>query len=467
MGANENFPGGLAAFVGELGGIPHTADPSTLVEKSRDYFWFSPILKEELEGLTADLVVSPRTQEEVIKVAGLCAKYRLPITARGMGTGNFGQAVPLAGGVVLDMTGLDRMLWVKGAVARAEGGILVEDFDKACRAQGWEMRMHPSTKRFATLAGYMSGGHAGIGSVNYGILRDRGNILGFKLVTIEETPRVLEIRGEDVSTVHHAYGVNGIILEVELPLAPAHEWRDVIVEFADLPQAARFGWDLAVSDGIGKKLVAPIAGELARHFHAIKSHYAEGAAIAICMVAAHSMEALGGLVAEHGGKIVFDRPEGSYQDTPLYEFTWGHTTLQVLKDDPSVTYLIAIFRGSDPLEQVRAVHEKYRGQVHLHLELKRINGQMAVEGLPVFRYESREQVERIAHQWEEMGVKIANPHTYFLQNGGMHKIDEAQIDFKKATDPHGLMNPGKVAGLDEIDGAPGGAADMRASGWAY
>lgn len=66
-----------------------------------------------------------------------------------------------------------------------------------------------------------------------------------------------------------------------------------------------------------------------------------------------------------------------------------------------------------------------------------------------------------------MGVKIANPHTYFLQNGGMHKIDEAQIAFKKSTDPHGLMNPGKIAGLDEIDGAPGGAASMRASGWAY
>ncbi len=361
------------------------------------------------------------------------------------------------------------MLWVKGAAARAEGGMRIEDFDAACRAAGWEMRMHPSTRRFATLAGFIAGGHAGIGSVNYGILRDRGNIRGLKLVTIEESPRVLEIRGDEVATVHHAYGVNGIITEVELPLAPRRAWRDVIVAFDDLLPAARFGWALAVSDGIARKLVSPIAAPLAAHFHAIKSHYAQGRAITICMVAPEGMEALAELAREYGGSIVFDHPEGGFKGMPLYEFTWGHTTLQALNDDPGLTYLIAIFRGADPLEQVRQVHQKYGDTVFLHLELKRINGQMAVEGLPVFRFENRAQVERIAREWEDLGVKIANPHTYFLQNGGMHKIDQAQIAFKSASDPHGLMNPGKIAGLDEIDGAPGGitGGDAGFRGGAY
>jgi FAD/FMN-containing dehydrogenase len=467
MGAHDNFSASMAALVRELGSIPHSADPATLVEKSRDYFWFSPILIAELEGLTAELIVTPRDQDEVIRVASLCAKHRIPITARGAGTGTFGQAVPLAGGVVLDMSSLNRMLWVKGAAARTEGGIRIEDFDNACRAQGWELRMHPSTKRISTLAGFMSGGHAGIGSVNYGILRDRGNILGMKLVTVEETPRVLEIRGDELATVHHAYGVNGIITEVEMPLAPAHAWRDVIVAFDDMPAAAQFGWALGLADGISKKLVAPIAGSIAKHFHAIRGHYGDGDAITICMVAAHSMEALAELVREHGGRLVFDHPEGGYQDTPLYEYTWGHTTLHVLKDVPATTYLIAIFGGADPLGQVRTIDAKYGATVPLHLELKRINGVLVVEGLPLFSFESKQQVETLAHEWEELGVKIANPHTYFLQNGGMHKIDAAQIAFKHATDPHGLMNPGKVAGLDEINGAPGGAPQMRASGFAY
>ena len=103
----------------------------------------------------------------------------------------------------------------------------------------------------------------------------------------------------------------------------------------------------------------------------------------------------------------------------------------------------------------------------LHLELKRINGQMAIEGIPLLRYSGPQQIERLSQAFEELGVRIANPHTYFLQNGGMHKIDDAQIAFKRASDPFGLMNPGKIAGFDEIDGAPGGAGHIKASGWAY
>ncbi len=468
---NQAIQGALGALVRELGEIAHTDAPAVLQAKSRDYYWFSPILKQELDGLTAELVVAPRSQEEVLRVASACARHRIPLTARGMGTGNFGQAVPLAGGVVLDMSGVDRMLWVggagRGAAARAEAGILVDAFDAATRAQGLELRMHPSTKRMATLGGFMAGGHAGIGSVGYGILRDRGNILGLKLATIEETPRILEVRGDDLATVHHAYGVNGIILEVEMPLAHAHAWRDVIVTFADFMQAARFGWALAVADGIAKKLVSPICWRLARHFHALREAIPDGCHAVLGMVALESIEALADLVREFGGNLSFNHPEGSFQHKPIYEYTWGHTTLQVLADDPSVTYMVCIFRGADPLEQVRLIHERFGEEAPLHLELKRINGQMAVEGIPVLRYTGPAQIDRLSHAFEELGVKIANPHTYYLQNGGMHRIDAAQLDFKRAADPFNLMNPGKIAGFDEIDGAPGGASHIKASGWAY
>ena len=191
----------------------------------------------------------------------------------------------------------------------------------------------------------MAGGHAGIGSVNYGILRDRGNILGLKLATIEETPRLLEICGDQLATVHHAYGVNGIILEVEMPLAATHAWRDVIVTFHDFMQAARFGWALSLADGIAKKLVSLICWRLARHFHALHAAIPEGRHVVLGMVAAERIEALTDLAREFGGVVTFNHPEGGFGDKPQYEYTWGHTTLQVRADDPSVTYLICIFRG--------------------------------------------------------------------------------------------------------------------------
>ncbi len=451
----------------DLGAIAWTADEATLAAKSRDHFWFSPILKAELEGLTADLVVTPRDRAEVIRVAALCAKHRAPVTARGAGTGTFGQAVPLAGGVVLDMSALDRVCWIKGAAVRAEAGIVLHTLDTACLASGRELRMHPSTHRVATLGGFIAGGHAGIGSVNYGILRDAGNILGIQLVTLEESPRVLEIRGDDIATVHHAYGVNGIITEVELALAPACPWREVVVSFADFMQAARFSWALAVSDGIVKKLVSTFAAALARNFDTLAAYLPTDHHAAFAIVAPEGMEALRSLARLHGGEVTLDRPADAAGQTPLYEFTWGHTTQHALRRDRSVTYLITIFRGASPIGQVQWLHEEYGDAAPLHLEFKRLGGAMAVEGIPVFRFESQAQVERLAAEWEAIGIKVANPHTYYLQNGGMHKIDAAQIAFKRDVDPHGLMNPGKIAGFDQIEGAPGGAAGLQASGWAY
>ena len=102
----------LAALRGELAGMATADDPATLKLKSRDFFWFSPILKPLLDDKRADLVVAPRKKDEVLRVAALCARHRVPLTVRGGGTGNYGQAVPLAGGLLLDLSGLDRVVRV-------------------------------------------------------------------------------------------------------------------------------------------------------------------------------------------------------------------------------------------------------------------------------------------------------------------------------------------------------------------
>jgi FAD/FMN-containing dehydrogenase len=62
-------------------------------------------------------------------------------------------------------------------------------------------------------------------------LRDFGNIIRLRVVTMEEEPQVLELTGEDLHKVTHAYGTNGIITEIEMPLAPAYDWVDAIVGF--------------------------------------------------------------------------------------------------------------------------------------------------------------------------------------------------------------------------------------------
>ncbi|MEQ8701969.1 MAG: FAD-binding protein, partial [Bauldia litoralis] len=66
-----------------LSGIAMAEDPATLRLKSRDFFWFSPILKPLLEGREAALVAMPRTRDEVIRIAAAAARHRVPVTVRG------------------------------------------------------------------------------------------------------------------------------------------------------------------------------------------------------------------------------------------------------------------------------------------------------------------------------------------------------------------------------------------------
>jgi FAD/FMN-containing dehydrogenase len=136
---------------------------------------------------------------------------------------------------------------------------VIRDLDRETREHsGQELRMTPSTFATATIGGFVAGGSGGIGSVHWGALRDLGNIIRLRVVTMEAEPRVLDFRGDELPRVSHAYGTNGIITELEMPLAPAYDWVEMFVGFDDFMDCARFGLNLARQDGILCKLVTPI-----------------------------------------------------------------------------------------------------------------------------------------------------------------------------------------------------------------
>src|SRR5262249_50275958 len=166
-----------------------------------------------------------------IRVAAACARHRIPLTVRGGATGNYGQCTPLEGGVVLDMSALNKIEWQKPGRLRVQAGARLYDIDAATRPNGYELRMHPSTKPTAEIGGFVAGGSGGAGSVTYGGMREPGNILAARIVTLEPTPRVIELRGDASQKISRAYGTTGIITALEMPLAPALPWIDVIIAF--------------------------------------------------------------------------------------------------------------------------------------------------------------------------------------------------------------------------------------------
>ena len=433
-------------FAAELGSIPHSLDPPLVKQKSRDFYWYSPVLKEQLKGKFGDILVTPRNEDDVRAVARLCVQWGVPLTVRGAGTGNYGQAMPLEGGVILEMTALDRIVSLENGVLTVEAGKRLADLEAETLPQGWELRFHPSTRRTATIGGFIAGGSTGVGAINYGLLRDRGNVLGLRVVTMETEPRVLELRGDDVLKATHAYGCNGIITRVEVPLAPAQPWADVIADFPDLAAAMGFAQALCQADPIVKKLVTVIDAPVPQtYFRPLQDAIPADRSIVLCMVAESALEPFDLLVADHGGSVCY-RMQGPELAgaTPLYEFTWNHTTLQALKVDKSITYLQTFFPPGDHVETVLRMAEHFGDEVPMHVEFVRLNGEIGCFGLQIVRYSTPERLQAIMDYHEDQGCPVFNPHTYILEDGGMKQIDAVQLAFKRQADPLGLLNPGKM-----------------------
>ena len=436
----------IEALLADIGDLSHSLDPADLRRKSRDYYWYSPILAARLKDKVADIIVTPHDEADVVRVAAACHRHRIPLTVRGGATGNYGQCVPLEGGVLLDMAAMNRIEWQKPGVVRVQAGAKLFDIDAQTRPLGWELRMHPSTKRMAQIGGFVAGGSGGIGSVTFGGMREPGNILAARIVTVEERPRVIELRGDAAQKISRAYGTTGIITALEMPLAPALPWIDVIVAFDDLRESVRFGHAIAMADGIVKKLLAPIEWPLPQNFAGIRQYCPDGKAVLLGMIGSMSIESFETLLETFDGTLTYKAPsEDVLNKVPLYEYTWNHCTLQMFKVDRTITYLQVLYPHDRVVESVAEIGRRFEGEVMQHLEFIRINGLMTASGIPVIRYSTPGRLYEIMAAYEECGIMIANPHVVTLEDGSRYKrVDADQLSFKHEVDPLGLLNPGKM-----------------------
>lgn len=453
----------LSLFLSALGDVPVVADPELVRRRSRDMTAsFSPVLKKAALEHAAEVLVRPRDKADVLRVAAAAARARMPLVPRGAGTANFGQGIPLAGGALVDLTALDRVLWSRGGRVRAEAGARMLAIDEATRPGGWELRIHPSTRRAATIGGFVAGGHAGVGSCSWGILRDRGNLLGLEVVSVEEEPRVVQLTGDDVNLVHHAYGSNGIVTEVELPLAPAWDWREHVVLFPGFMAAVRFAHALAVSDGIAKKLVSVWSGRTASMVKAMQPYGdASCDGIVLAMVAEPFLEAFDALVREFGGRVSSRAAEGQGPyHAPLYEFSWGHTRLHVNRTHPDMVMTVGLYLDPDAVGSIERTWKRLGATCGMHFEVKRFDGHMGFQGMPLFAWRDEAHLAEVMRGMADDGAQVANNHTFLVKEGGMKPVEGEDARFKRAMDPYGLMNPGKMEPVVEAAGA-----ELPSEGW--
>lgn len=188
-----------------------------------------------------DVLIEATTTEDIAKIVKLCYENSIPVIPRGAGTGLTGAAVAIYGGVMIDMSKMNKILSydLENFVVHVQAGVLLNDLAQDAQSKGLLYPPDPGEK-FATLGGNVSTNAGGMRAVKYGCTRDYVRAMTVVLPTGE----IVKF-GATVSKTSTGYsllnlmigseGTLGIITELTLKLIPApKETISLIIPYENL-----------------------------------------------------------------------------------------------------------------------------------------------------------------------------------------------------------------------------------------
>ena len=440
----------LSALESELVGLLGPGNVTTAMDvrerASVDGATMSPVLVSQFPLGLADIVAFPQDAHQIAQVVSAAARCRVPVTPRGRGTGNYGQGIPLCGGLVVDLTKARAVVEVAEGQLTAEAGATMAQLERAAAASGQQLWMYPSTVQ-STLGGFLSGGSGGTGTIVHG-LNWQGFVAALDVSFPEEAPALVHLEGDQAQPFVHTYGTAGIIARATVKLEPLQDWYAFYASFNDFPPVLSlvraFAADLAPSPRL-------VSGDRPPVVDALPSDPAipRGRCSLRAILDAPTLRPATEMVERAGGRVEALR-QGLQACARVSLLSYNHPVYWLQRSAPPNTYF-HVEVGRDPLvERAPEVEAVYRGGM-LHVEA----GHEFPIGMLAAPFESTEAVLRGYARLEELGVRVHSPHQWFVD----HNVEETRA-LKARVDPLGLLNPGKMP-------LPNGPATSAGTVWGW
>lgn len=433
---------------------------------------------DETETLSylPEVVIRPRSAEEISAILRLCNEHGIPVTPRGGGTGLSGGALPYRGGVLLSMERMNAILDIdtRNLQVTTEPGVITEVLQNAVKEKGLFYPPDPSSRGSCFIGGNIAANSGGPKAVKYGVVKDY--VLNLQVVL--PTGEIIWT-GSNVLKNSTGYnltqlivgseGTLGVVTKIVLRLIP-HPAYDLLmlIPFASLEKASE-----AVS-AIFRAGFTPSAVELVE-IDALKivSQWVDSYAVPVNDdIAAHliievdgnnmdvlmsEMEQIAAVAAEYeGGEVFF--ADDAQQKAELWKLR--RRTAEAIKiagytieEDTVVprAALPALVKGVKELGRQHGFHAVcygHAGDGNLHIRIKK-EGTVNSYGDP----EMTESLRALFRLVKSLGGTISGEHGVGLVQKPYMDIafDETQLHLmkgiKRLFDPNNILNAGKIFDL--------------------
>jgi glycolate oxidase len=427
----------------------------------------------ECDGLTAYresplVVVIPETEAQVAAVLAVCHRLEVPIVARGAGTGLSGGALPHRLGVTLSLAKFNRILAVDAlsCTAVVQSGVRNLAISEAAAPYGLYYAPDPSSQIACTIGGNVAENSGGVHCLKYGLtLHNVLRVRGFTAdgEAVEFGSEALDAPGLDLlAVVVGSEGMLAVATEITVKLTPKPELaRCIMASFADIEAAGA-----AVANVIARGIIPAGLELMDKPMTAVAENYVhagydlEAAAILLCESdgtreeVAEEIERMTRVLEDSGAT----RIEVSHDEAQRLRFWSGRKNAFPASGGISPDYmcmdstiprkrLAEMLRAIEVMSQqygLRCVNVFHAGDGNLHpLVLFDANDPDELHRCELFGADILETSVRLGGTVSgEHGVGVEKLNSMCVQFSPEER--EQFLGVKRAFDPAGLLNPGKV-----------------------
>jgi len=416
-----------------------------------------------------DLVVFPRTPQQISGILKLANEHRFPVVPRGAGTGFTGGTIPVEGGVVLVLTKMNKILKIdqENLLAIVEPGVVTYDLQQEVEKIGLFYPPDPASLKSSTLGGNVAECAGGPRAVKYGVTKDY--VLGLEAVLptgeiiSAGVQTVKSVVGYDLTKLMvGSEGTLGVITKIILRLIPLPKAkRTMLVIFPSIESAAT-----SVSQIISSRII-PTTLEFMDNatIRCVEDYLhmglpVEAGALLIIEVDG-APEALIGEVEEIHKicqanlameiKVAKDKQEAEDLWKARRAVSSAVVKLNPTKINEDVT--VPRSKVADILRRVEAISKKYGliivnfghagdGNIHVNMMLDKRNPEESKKADRAVRELFQKVLEMKGTLSGEHGIGITKAP--YLGMEISHQARELMLRVKKAFDPNGILNPGKI-----------------------